>query len=388
MFLIDKPYASDFLIKTIRKNEFNVVSTPVAKELLSDNALSWISEEEAVRRLKENPETPLYSNSENALAWVADNLDGSDLTKQVRVFKDKVKFRELIQELYPGFLFRTVALEEIQHLNIEELSFPFVIKPSVGFFSIGVHVVKDEADWEIALQELNIDRLLTIYPQNVLDISTFILEEYIEGEEYAIDCYFNNEGEVVILNILHHKFSSGADTSDRVYSTSKEIILQHEDDFGEFLQKIGRKAKLKNFPAHVEVRIKAGGEIIPIEINPVRFGGWCTTADLLGIAFGYNSYEYYLRGQQPNWDRVFENRSQQKYSIIVLNNNSGYTADEIDHFDYDLLGNDFEKPLMIRKLDLGKYSIFGFLFAETGPGHEDELNQILVSDLRKYITAK
>ena len=52
------------------------------------------------------------------------------------------------------------------------------------------------------------------------------MEEYVEGEEYAIDCYFDEKGEVVILNILHHKFSSGRDTSDRVYSTSKEIILK------------------------------------------------------------------------------------------------------------------------------------------------------------------
>ena len=115
-----------------------------------------------------------------------------------------------------------------------------MIKPSVGFFSIGVHVVKNTADWEIALQELNIDRLRSIYPQNVLDTSTFLIEDYIEGEEFAVDCYFNNEGEVVILNILHHLFSSGADTSDRVYTTSKDIILQYTEIFGGFLGAQGR----------------------------------------------------------------------------------------------------------------------------------------------------
>ena len=35
-----------------------------------------------------------------------------------------------------------------------------------------------------------------MYPKEVLDTSTFILEGYIEGEEYAIDCYFDNEGNV------------------------------------------------------------------------------------------------------------------------------------------------------------------------------------------------
>jgi hypothetical protein len=388
MFLIDKPYASDFLIKTIRENKYKVVATPEAMELLDDQTLSWISEDDAARKLKENPEISLYTNSENALAWIADHLQDSEVARQSQLFKDKFRFRELIKDLYPNFLFRTVALNEIQQLNIEELTFPFVIKPSVGFFSIGVHVVKDGDDWENAKKELNINRLENFYPRNVLDTSTFIIEEYIEGEEYAIDCYYNQKGEVVILNILHHKFSSGADTSDRVYSTSKEIILRHKEDFGKFLQKIGSKAKLKNFPAHVEVRITERGEINPIEINPVRFGGLCTTADLMGLAFGYNTYEYYQENQRPNWDQIFKNRSQQKFSIIVLNNNSGYTPEEIKHFDYDLLGRDFEKAIKIRKLDVGKFSVFGFVFVETSPGFEDELERILVSDLKKYITLR
>jgi ATP-grasp domain len=388
MFLIDKPYASDFLIRTIRENKYPIVSTPVAGELISDNSLAWISEREAVMQLNENPETPLYSNSENALAWIVGHLPDSALAKHVRLFKDKAEFRELIKDLYPDFSYSTVKLEEIQHLRLEELTFPFVIKPSVGFFSIGVHVVKDMADWEIAREELNIERLRSIYPQNVLDTSTFIIEDYIEGEEFAVDCYFNNEGEVVILNILHHLFSSGADTSDRVYTTSKDIILKYIENFGGFLQTLGRKAELKNFPAHVELRVDKNGRIIPIEVNPLRFGGWCTTADLLGIAFGYNSYEYFVRGEQPDWDKIYENRSKMNYSIIVLNNNSGYSSEEFTHFNYDLLEKDFENALHVRKMDVGLYSVFGFVFAETSPGNEEELNRILVSDLKKYITTK
>jgi len=388
MFLIDKPYASDFLIKTIREKKYQVVATPEAKELLIDHTLSWISEDEASGQLKENPQTPLYTNSENALAWVADHLEDSEIARQSRLFKDKFQFRELIKEIYPNFLFRTVALNEIQQLNINGLDFPFVIKPSVGFFSIGVHVVKNEADWENAKKELDINRLENFYPQNVLDTSTFIIEEYIEGEEYAIDCYFNQEGEVVILNILHHKFSSGADTSDRVYSSSKETILQHKDAFGNFLQKIGTKANLKNFPAHVEVRINEKGEINPIEINPVRFGGWCTTADLLGLALEYNPYEYYQENEKPDWDKIFKGNEENKYSIIVLNNNSAYAPEEIEYFDYELLGKDFEKAIEIRKLDPGKFSVFGFVFVETSPGFEEELDRILVSNLKKYITIR
>ena len=154
------------------------------------------------------------------------------------------------------------------------------------------------------------------------------------------------------------------------------------------LQSIGQQAGLKNFPAHVELRVDAEGVIIPIEINPFRFGGWCTTADLLGIATGFSPYEFYLKNQRPDWEEVFKGRSRKKFSIVVLNNNSGYLPEEIEHFDYDLLGRDFENPLMIRELNVKKYSVFGFVFAETSPGNETELNNILVSNLRKYITVK
>ncbi|MFO7669078.1 MAG: ATP-grasp domain-containing protein [Bacteroidales bacterium] len=388
MILIDYPFVSDFLRNTIRKNHYCVVSTEPARALLPGESVTWLTEEEAVKRLKKNPGTPVYSNSENALGWIAEHLGGSALAHQVVLFKDKARFRELIKESYPGFMFRTVALAEIQQLEPRELTFPFVIKPSIGFFSIGVHVVKSEKEWLKAKNELKYEKLKTIYPPGVLNTSTFILEEYIEGEEYAIDCYFNNEGEVVILNILHHKFSSENDTSDRVYSTSREIILKFKGRFEEFLHSIGQRAGLRNFPAHVELRIDPGGGIFPIEINPLRFGGWCTTADLLGVAIGYNSYEYFLENSKPDWDQLFEGKEEKTFSIIVLNNNSGFSPDEINHFNFQQLSEDFENPLEIRELDVKKYSIFGFLFAETSPGNEEELNRILVSDLRKYIIAR
>jgi len=388
MFIIDKPFASDFLIQTIKENNYKVVSTEGARALIDDEELSWIPENEASRIIRENPETPLYTNSENALSWLEKNLGDSDFVLNAQLFKDKIRFRELIQSLYPGFFFRTVKLQEIPSLKEKDLPYPFVIKPSVGFFSIGVHVVKNEADWELARKELNYENLKSIFPENVLDTSTFIMEEYIEGEEFAIDCYFNSEGEVVILNILHHLFSSGADTSDRVYSTSLDMVLQYKSSFEAFLQLIGQKAGIKNFPAHVELRVDAEGRINPIEINPLRFGGWCTTADLLGIATGFSPYDLYLKNEKPDWHLVFKDKSKLKFSIIVLNNNSGYAPEEIDYFNYELLAKDFEKPLVIRKMDVEKYSVFGFVFAETSPVNEEELNNILVSDLRKYIHLK
>ncbi len=139
--------------------------------------------------------------------------------------------------MYPDFYYRELKLEDIHKLTNEEIRFPFVIKPSVGFLSIGVHIVLNEKDWINAKDKLTTENLKSIFPPSVLNISNFIIEDYIIGEEYAVDYYYDDHGNVVILNILHHLFSSGTDTSDRVYYTSKEIIEEHKSKLESFYLK-------------------------------------------------------------------------------------------------------------------------------------------------------
>lgn len=388
MFLIDKPFVSDFLIKTIKDNNYKIIATKVAKELAKDDSLGWIEEEEAIALLKNNPEISLYSNSENALAWIDQNYGESELSSQLQVLKNKVKFRELIKELFPDFYFKQISMEEIQRLSNDEIRFPFVIKPAVGFFSIGVYIVENEKDWIKAKSELQPDKLKSIFPENVLNTSNFIIEEFIRGEEYAIDYYYDNNGNAVLLNVLHHLFSSGTDTSDRVYSTSKAIIEKYKIDLEYFLGKIGKELHLKNFPAHAEVRIDENGKIIPIEVNPLRFGGFCTTADLLGVTLGFNEYKCFCENIKPDWDTIFKGKENKIFSVIILDNNSGIIPSDILKFNYSDLAKDFEKPIVIRELDINEYPVFGFAFIESAASNKKELNDILTSDLRKYIVSK
>ena len=347
-----------------------------------------MDEKEAARHLAGNPDTPLYSNSENALAWVEQHLSQSSSASHARLFKDKISFRELVRDEEPDFFFRSIALNDINTLDTSEIPLPVVIKPSVGFFSIGVHIIRKEGDWDTVREDLDMDSLARVYPKNVLDTSTFIIEEYIEGEEFAIDAYYNTRGEAVILNILHHRFSSGEDTSDRVYSTSMVLLKQYGEKFRDYLQALGQKAGIRNFPVHVEVRVNDSGQIRTIEVNPLRFGGHCTTADLMGIATGFNPYKAYQESSQPDWPDIYREKENKIFSIIVLNNSTGYDPEAIESFDYQLLEQEFSNPLLIRRMDVSDFGVFGFVFAETDPENEAELERILVSDLRKYIRLK
>ncbi|AWH73130.1 ATP-grasp domain-containing protein [Dokdonia sp. Dokd-P16] len=386
MFLIDKPFASDFLIATIKENDYPIIATPVAKSIAQDDTLNWIDEQDAVAIYKDNPDTTLYSNSENALVWIEQHLGDSTLARQINILKDKVQFRELTKSLFPDFHFQKLSLTDVHLLDSATLKFPFVIKPSVGFFSIGVHIIQDQNDWEQAKNELHPEKLKSIFPKNVLDTTYFIIEEFIQGEEFAIDYYHNANGEVVILNILHHLFSSGKDTSDRVYCTSKEIITIHSAAIHEFLNALGQELQLKNFPAHAEIRIDASGKITPIEINPLRFGGFCTTGDSLGVTVDFNSYVCFRESKKPNWDHIFKGKEDKVFSIIILDNSTGIPAEDIKSFDYKKIAAKFEKPVLVRPLDIHSYPVFGFIFTETSLGNERELTDILISDLKEYVT--
>jgi hypothetical protein len=390
MILIDHPYVSNFLIETIKTNQFPIVSTKAANELISYKSLNWISEKEAIQKFKENPNQPIYSNSENVISWVENNLGFTKLPSQIAIFKDKIKFRGLLKDVYPNYFFIGIAFEELDSLSITDLKFPFIIKPSVGFFSLGVHKVDAPSEWPSILAKIQreINHIKGFYPSEVLNTNNFIIEECIEGEEFAVDCYFNSKGEAVILNLMHHIFSSGKDVSDRIYSTSKEIIETNLPIIQQFVDVIGEKANLKNFPIHIEVRIDTNAVIIPIEVNPMRFGGWCTTGDISYVAYGINSYEYFLHQKKPNWDEILKSKKDKIYSLVLLDNNSGIKEENIQSFNYKALLEDFEKPLVLRKIDFTKFPIFGFLFTETSTENKQELTEILHSNLTKYITLK
>ena len=390
MLLIDKPFVSDFLIKTIKENNFPIISTEASKSMIPDESLNWISEKEAIDCYKNNSDLLLYSNSENAISWIEKNLSFSKLPSKIQHFKNKILFRELVKDAFPNYFFKGVQLSQLSKIDTATLKFPLILKPAVGFFSLAVYKVDNASEWQAVLTNIQqeIASFKGMYPKEAVDVSDFIIEQYIEGEEYAIDCYFNKNGDPVVLNVMHHIFSSDNDVSDRVYSTSKNIIEKYKSEIEAFLKIVGEKADLKNFPIHVEIRVDNDNNIIPIEINPLRFGGWCTTGDMSYFAYGFNSYEQFLHQKTPNWNAIFETRKDKLYSLIVLDNNSGIKEKDIASFNYELLLKDFKKPLNLRKVDFRKYAVFGFLFIETSKENKTELNAILTSNLRKYITVK
>lgn len=388
MFFVDKPYLSDFFKNTLKDNDLPVVLTESAKGLDLYPGTKTISEEAAIEMAQATEDLIVYTTSENAIGWLAKHLPFSSLPEKIELFKNKLTFRRLIQPLFPDFYFREVRADDLDTVAFNEIPRPFIIKPAVGFFSMGVYMITNHEDWieAIAAIRVEMEQIKDLYPTEVLNAGSFIIEQCILGEEFAVDTYFDAAGEAVVVGIYKHAFSSESDVSDRVYLSSKEIIESNLEDFTEFAGKIGRLAGVRNFPVHIELRRDNKGNLLPIEVNPMRFGGWCTTADMTSMAYGFNPYLAYYTQTRPDWPEILKGKDDKLYSIVVLDNSTGITGEKITSFDYQQLLADFEKPLELRKIDYKTYPVFAFLFTETRQDNFKELEHILDSDLRDYVS--
>ena len=386
MFIAEKPYVSHIFKDTVCDNHIPVVDTPVSRELFKGENAVFISVDEAVQSFREGKGTPLYTNSENAIGWITKNLGFSSLPEQINVYKNKALFREKMRYLHPDFFFQEVPLEKLTEVDISTVPRPCVVKPNVGFFSLGVYIITTTREWDSAVASIRTeaDYIQTLYPTEVLDSQTYIIEECIRGDEFAIDGYIDSAGNPVVLNILKHYFASEKDVNDRIYMTSKDIVEANLGEFTDFLGTMGALGGVKTFPLHVEVRRTKDGVLIPIEVNPMRFGGWCTTADTCYHSLGINPYLYYYNQLKPDWAQVFSGKEDKLFSLIVLDNSTGYKGEHISSFDYEKVVASFKKVYELRKANHKEFPIFGFLFVETEKNNTQELKNILNSDLSEF----
>lgn len=389
MILLDQPYVSEFLQHSLTKNNIPVIDTEAAQALKLDPRVPRISEQQAIAQLMTQQDARLYSNSENSIGWISQHLAMTKRPQQINSFKNKVEFRQLLQPLYPEFFFCEVPFAELASTDTANWPWPVIVKPAVGFFSMGVHKVTSAHHWQQIVTTIHgeIEQAQGLYPQQVLDTATFIVEGCLAGEEYAIDAYFDDEGQPVILNILHHLFSSGDDVSDRIYLTSAGVILKYQQPLLNLLKNIGQLRGLKNFPVHLEVRIDDTGKITPIELNPLRFAGWCTT-DIAHHAYDINPYHCFFNNIKPDWQQLAQKFGERITSFIILDRPTTIPLGQIDSFDYERLLDQLSQPVELRKVDYHHYPVFGIVFAHTQPETFGELTQLLQADMTDFINLK
>ncbi|MEG0504691.1 MAG: ATP-grasp domain-containing protein, partial [Raoultibacter sp.] len=361
MIMLEEPYVSDVLIDWLETSKHPVLDNAMARRIAESRAIALCPEQEAIDRIEGGER--LYTSSENALAWLSEHIVNEAIVRPIEVFKDKALMRRVLAPLDPEFFFKSCTAEELAALSFPDLKLPFVLKPSVGFCSVGVYAIANEVDWIAALADIaaNAKTWGAMYPESVIGSGTFVLEGYIDGTEYAIDAYFDATGKTHVLDVLRHDFASAADTSDRMYCTGASIIRENAELFASWLDRVNELVGARNFPVHVEVRVK-DGVIRPIEINPLRFAGLGGT-DISWFGYGFRSYEYFLEDKVPDWDRILADKGDALFTMSVLNVPSGMTGTET--FDYDAFKARFSHVLALREFDYHAFANFGFLFLKT-----------------------
>ncbi len=384
MILLDKPLVSDFVKDSIRRGKFAALDTG---DMLEKGELETLTAEQVITAFRADPSQRLHTISENSIGWIEENLEFTQLPEKIRIFKDKFMFRELTKDLFPNLFYAKYDLSKLDNIDASALPFPLIIKPNVGFFSMGVHKLFSKSDWKETLDKIKQEAKDTkeVYPNAVLNTASFIIEACIEGTEYAVDAYYDEDGNPVVMGMMKHLFGGAEDVSDRVYHTSAAIIKENLKAFNFLLEEIGRRAGLKNFSLHLELRVDQEGNVVPIEVNPLRFGAWCTSADLMHYAYGFNPYEYYIKGLKPDWSDIIANSTDDIYSIVILDNSTGIPPEKIKSFDYEKLLQKLSGVLELRKVNYHQYPIFGILFTRTRAENYAEIESILYDNLKLYV---
>lgn len=382
MIILEKPYVSAPLVEYLEKSQIAVLSNEMSELLVKqEHKLNLLNDNEFVEKYKQYGK--LYAVSENALVWLYPHLAGSELVEKVKIVKDKAEFRKICAKIFPDFYYKEVEMNELRSLNPDELPLPLVIKPAVGFLSVGVYIVRNKADWHAALDDIdkNFAKQCEVFPETVVKSGKFVLEDFIQGEEYAVDAYYDKDGKPNIINIFHHIFKSETDVSDRLYCMSKEIFEKNHGPFNQFLIDLNGVLNLRNFPMHVEFRVdKKSGKAIPIEVNPLRFAGMCLN-DLTRHTCGLLPVQCYFEGIHPDYATMWNGIEDDVFSFVVLDKPYETTK----ALDFEKVKKHFHGVVETRDIMNPAMSIWGFLFVKTDKAHRAELQEILNSDLTEFI---
>ncbi|MBK5498986.1 ATP-grasp domain-containing protein [Peribacillus sp. TH14] len=384
MIILNEPIVSPILLKVLEKQQIPVLEHGRWRNTLSSEKLNIQKDTEFFKSMEMGKR--ILTNSENGITLLGHFQPNSNEYIWSKLLKDKSKVRNLTKSLYPDFYFQEIDLSIISDMDKKQIPFPVVIKPNIGYSSVGVHKVKNEQDWDIAVSHLKEDLLHSdgLYDSTVVGSQTVLIEEWIQGEEYAIDGYFNQDGEPIILNAFKRLFKDDYDTSDRIYYTSKIAVNEIYDDALQFMKKVQTVLPLRNYPVHFEIR-KKGDRVIPIEINPLRFAGAGTT-DLGYHAYGMNMYEHYFLGTKPDWNRILEEMDDNIYSFFFAEVPLEINLEDVERINHIGLQKEFEHILEYRQLPFQNDRSMAIIFYRS-----EDLNKnlhLLHLDLFPFLTIK
>jgi hypothetical protein len=263
--------------------------------------------------------------SEVSIETIVSRMDARLRKNTIESLKDKYIFRKTIASIYPEYQYHFVKASEIENLIITRKS---VIKPVKGVFSTAVRTIDIHTDLTNLAAELKteLSKNESIFSDGVLSKEDFLVEEYIEGEEYAVDMFYDAMGNPCIINICHHPIPENKAYLHIVYYFSQEVFDRIYQKAKHFFVELNKILNVTNLPMHCEFKLD-DDELMPIEINPLRFGGM-GFGNAIYHALKINPYTCFLNNIEPDWQKIWQKIPDDIFCFFIAYNGANINVNE------------------------------------------------------------
>lgn len=376
--LLDGPFVSERLVEFVKKRDIAVYATGSVGQMLLGRGIRVLDGQEAKDALASG--STAYSNAESFVPFICDNCSDQGRVEAVRLFKDKARFRKALSDIFPDFYFKELGIHEAESYPVEE-GRKLILKPSIGFWSVGIRKFSDEKEFRKGIGEAvrEIGEQRRLFDASIIDDKCFVIEDCLEGEEFACDAYFDRNGEPVVVGLYCHRFRDSEDVRDLVYYTGKKVMQKTLGKTTGFLRELSKRIRLRNFPVHFEFIIEKSGRLVPVEVNPMRFGGF-GLVDLGFYAFGVDAYGCFFEEKKPDWERILKN-SNDDYFGFVLGRMDGIRTPDVKKFK-----RSFRKLKEFIEMDYRNSPVFAIAYAQSSD--LNELIKYVYFEFREYEMAR
>jgi hypothetical protein len=326
----------------------------------------------------------VYSPTESALEIILERSQDTTFKNAVVALKDKSEFRELMSNLYPDFFYQKIDLIDLETAELDRTK-SYIIKPNKGFFGTAVKTLKPKTDLTATVSDMKaeLETNKKYFSDSILSADEMIIEQLAVGEEYAVDMYFDDIGEPVILNIYHHPVPEKQEYFHVLYYTNRKLFHKFYDALVNIFKDLNTHLKVRNFPIHAEF-IEEDSVLVPIEMNPLRYGGF-GLADLTLYAFGINPFQAFFENFKPDWVQIHNKNQDRNFGWVL-----GYNGTNIDvnskipnHVKYkNYLGN----VLHYVETDYQNLPVFSVSYVEDDSA--GSLKRLLKTEFNEFFTEK
>jgi hypothetical protein len=319
-------------------------------------------------------------STETVLDEVLQRLDDPEKQGLISTLKNKVECRRMLTVLFPDFFFKEIAIPDLATLELDPAERYFV-KPIKGYWGSAAYPLDNTTDRKALTDEITrqLQIRTNIFSDQVVAKDRLIVEEFIDGDEYAVDMFFNDDGKPVITNICYHPLPKKMEYLHVVYYTSHDVFHRLYDNMIGFFTELNKTLHARNIPIHGEFKLHKE-KLTPVELNPLRFGS-DGFADLSYHAFGFNPFLCFAQNRAPDWENLWKGRESKVYAFYL-----GYNGTDLDTSKYRPDFRNFRRLFshILADTAMNYQSTLAFSVMYIEENSLDRINELLEIEFNEY----